>query len=247
MHRGPCHTSSVCCKVSSLGALLGPSVWSLPHPCSLRSLGLSAATGHISAQFGPVPSAPSRVAALAPDQPNFVYTATFLCLGNAKFFFFEIFFFLFSFFSFYFFPFFFFLFLFFIFLMTPCLLLLLLTAEFDLLEPVVACIFVYYCITISSVHRGIELLDVGLRGLSQQCWVSLARRNRNCTQCPRTAGAAVSTSCEANCKPQGRSWALEKPEYTTHTPTSQAPLFPMAALSLEKGECHPLSPTCCGP
>ena len=30
--------------------------------------------------------------------------------------------------------------------MTPCLLLLLLTAEFDLLEPVVACIFVYYCI-----------------------------------------------------------------------------------------------------
>lgn len=30
------------------------------------------------------------------------------------------------------------------FLMTPCLLLLLLTAEFDLLEPVVACIFVYY-------------------------------------------------------------------------------------------------------
>lgn len=28
--------------------------------------------------------------------------------------------------------------------MTPCLLLLLLTAEFDLLEPVVACIFVYY-------------------------------------------------------------------------------------------------------
>lgn len=81
---------SVCCKVSSLGALLGPSVWSLPHPCSLRSLGLSAAAGHVSAQFGPVPSAPSRVAALAPDQPNFVYTATFLCLGNAKFFFFEI-------------------------------------------------------------------------------------------------------------------------------------------------------------
>lgn len=36
---------------------------------------------------GPVPPAPSWVAALAPDQPNFVYTATFLCLGNAKFFF----------------------------------------------------------------------------------------------------------------------------------------------------------------
>jgi hypothetical protein len=29
----------------------------------------------------------SWVAALTPDQPNFVYTATFLCLGNAKFFF----------------------------------------------------------------------------------------------------------------------------------------------------------------
>lgn len=62
----------------------------------------------------PVPCAPSRVAALAPDQPNFVYTATFLCLGNAKFFFFEIFFFLF-FFLFTFFSFFFFLFLFFLF------------------------------------------------------------------------------------------------------------------------------------
>lgn len=36
----------------------------------------------------------SWVTALTPDQPNFVYTATFLCLGNAKFFFsFKIFFF----------------------------------------------------------------------------------------------------------------------------------------------------------
>lgn len=44
--------------------------------------------------------------------------------------------------------------------MTPCLLLLLLTAEFDLLEPVVACIFVYYLyLPISYVHRGVGLLE----------------------------------------------------------------------------------------
>lgn len=101
----------------------------------------------------------SWVTVLTPDQPNFVYTATFLCLGNAKFFFFP---------------------LKFSFLITWCLLLLLLTAEFDLLEPVVACIFVYYLLIYlyTYTHINIRMLPlVGLLGLTQQRWISLARHS----------------------------------------------------------------------
>lgn len=102
----------------------------------------------------------SWAAAVTPDQLNFVYTATFLCLGNAKFFFFP---------------------LKFSFSITWCLLLLLLTAEFDLLEPVVACIFVFYLFIYLPIYiyayKHTYVTLVGLRGLTQQCWISLARRS----------------------------------------------------------------------
>lgn len=98
---------------------------------------------------------PTSGATLTPDQPNFVYTATFLCLGNAKFFFFP---------------------LKFSFLITWCLLLLLLTAEFDLLEPVVACISVYFLFIHIYMHICLRIVPlIGLLGLTQQCWISLAR------------------------------------------------------------------------
>lgn len=100
----------------------------------------------------------SWVATVTPDQLNFVYTATFLCLENAKFFF----------------P------LKFSFLMTWCLLLLLLTAEFDLLEPVVACIFVFTCLSIYYyvyAYRHTCVTPLGLRGLTQRRWIGLARRS----------------------------------------------------------------------
>lgn len=66
------------------------------------------------------------------------------------------------------------------FLITWCLLLLLLTAEFDLLEPVVACIFVYYLFIYlyTYMHINIHMLPlVELLGLTQQCWISLARHS----------------------------------------------------------------------
>jgi hypothetical protein len=51
------------------------------------------------------------------------------------------------------------------FLITWCLLLLLLTAEFDLLEPIVACIFVYYLFIYlyTYMHINIDLFIISNR------------------------------------------------------------------------------------
>lgn len=78
------------------------------------------------------------------------------------------------------------------------------------------CVLLY--LPISSVHRGVGLLDIGLRGLSQQCWVSLARRNRNCTRYRlEQRGLLSALAAKRIANPRGEA-GFQKSQSTPHTP-----------------------------